>query len=162
MFSQYPFFPCPLLLCIAFSSWAWARGARKHQKHFSSRLTLSIEFFKVPCRSSLLYTPLHSNTELHSSSCSVAVSSSIVLGSFYLSVLSSIFKKRFTSFTVVLKPSSCLFLSTGVSHSSPARPARTNSISVATHQIWLFITTPRACAMKSKLDRPHPLVEYTS
>ena len=99
MFSQYPFFPCPLLLCIAFSSWAWARGARKHQKHFSSRLTLSIEFFKVPCRSSLLYTPLHSTTELHSSSCSVAVSSSIVLGSFYLSVLSSIFRKRFTSFT---------------------------------------------------------------
>ncbi len=46
--------------------------------------------------------------------------------------------------------------------SSVHDPARTNSISVATHQTWLFITTPCACAMKSKLDRPHSLVEYAS
>ena len=39
----------PILL---FSDWALAAG-RKHRKHFSNRLTLSVE---VPCRSSLLYT----------------------------------------------------------------------------------------------------------
>ena len=95
LFSQYPFFPCPLLLCIAFSSWAWARGARKHQKHFSSRLTLSIEFFKVPCRSSLLYTPLHSTTELLSSSCSVAVSSRFFLLVCSFQYLQEVFHKLY-------------------------------------------------------------------
>ena len=90
----------------------------------------------MPVQSALY--PLHSTTELHSSSCSVAVSSSIVLvgrgptldatfasrvgprptskvlGSFYLSVLSSIFKKRFTSFTKFFHCFEAVFLSFSV------------------------------------------------
>ena len=91
------------------------RGARKHQKHFSSRLTLSIEFFKVPCWSSL---PLHSTTELHSSSCSVAVSLFTCL---FFPVSSRSVSQALLSFTVVFRCFEavfCLFLSTGVSHSS--------------------------------------------
>ena len=75
--------------------------------------TLSIEFFKVIFQSSLLYIP--PSTPPQSFILFLVVLQS-VLGCFYLSLLSSIFKKRFTSstkfycsFFVVLKSSSCLF-----------------------------------------------------
>ncbi len=100
LFSQYPFFPCPLLFCIVFSWLGMGGGDRKHRIHFRSRLTLSIEFLRFhvgPVRRTAVYA-LHSTIiKLHSSSCSVAVSSLIKF--FYMS---SIFKKRSTSCTKFL------------------------------------------------------------
>ncbi len=95
LFSQYP---CPLLFCIVFS-WLGmgGGGSRKHRIHFSSRLTLSVEFLRFHVgpvrRTTVLCRRLHSTTtKLHSSSCSVAD----------MSVHSSIFKKRSTSSTKFL------------------------------------------------------------
>ncbi len=156
--SQYP---CPLLFCIAFSRLdmgGGGGGSRKHRIHFSNRLTLSVEFLRFhvrPVRRTTVYT---STPQSQISSCSVAVSSL----SFYMSVHSSIFKKRSTSSTKFLlssflKPSFCLLLSIGVSHRSSSR------LQLTQIQFLLLRIQPAfLCAMKSKLDRLHPLIEYAS
>ncbi len=99
LFSQYPFFPCPLLFCIVFSRLGMGGGVQEAWNSLQQSLDTFCLVFKVPCRSSPPYYSirLHSTiTKLHSSSCSVAVCS------FNMSVHSSIFKKRSTSSTKIL------------------------------------------------------------
>ncbi len=83
-----------------------------------------------------------------------------------MSVLSSIFKKRSTSSTKFLLSFYCrisLFRSCLLSQLvSLAAPAHKFNFCCYAFRPGLFVTTPRACAMKSKLDRPHLLVEYAS
>ena len=104
--------------------WRWAR---KQQVHFSSRLTLSVEFSKYHVGPVALH--LHSTiTELHSSSCSVAVS--IFERFFTCSLFPVSLRSVLTSSTkcyYLLLFWSCLwsFLSTDVSHCSSSAPAHT-------------------------------------
>ena len=104
-----------------FFQFGMGRGARKHQKHFSNRLTLSIEFFKVPCRSSLLYTP---STPPQSFILLLVMLQSVFLlvCSFQYNYVSSrSVSQALLSFTVVFRCFEAVFLSfllTGVSHSS--------------------------------------------
>ncbi len=146
---------------LFFPGWAWA--GRGVQEAWNS-LQQSLDTFCLGSMSVQSAIRLHSTiTKIHSSSCSVAVCSFTCLFipvssrsvpqallSFYCSL--SIVWSRLLSFTL----NWCL------SPLQISSPAHTNSISVATHPACLFVTTPRACAMKSKLDRPHPLVEYVS
>ena len=87
------------------------RGARKHQKHFSNRLTLSIEFFKVPCRSSLLYTP---STPPQSFILLLVVLQSVFFTCLFFPVSSRNVSQALLSFTVVFRCFEAVFLSFSV------------------------------------------------
>ncbi len=129
-------------------------GSRKHPIHFSRRLTLSVAFFLVLCWSSPLYYNLRLHftiTKLHSS-CSVAVSS-LSFTCLFIPVSSRSVPQALLSFYchpfIVLKPSFCLLLSTDVS-TAPALISSSHKNSIFHIQPGLFVTTPRACAMKSR------------
>ena len=89
------------------------RGARKHQKHFSNRLTLSIEFFKVPCRSSLLYTPLYF-TQSFILLLVVLQSVKVLFTCLFFPVSSTSVSQALLSFTVVFRRFEAVFLSFSV------------------------------------------------
>ncbi len=125
LFSQYPFFPCPLF-CIVFSWLGMGEGSRKHRIHLSSRLTLSVEFVLRFHVGPVRRTTVYASTTQSQSFILLLVLQSVLLKFFYMFVHSSIFKKRSTSSTKFLlssfhcfvKPSFYLLLSTGVSHRS--------------------------------------------